>query len=295
MKLLIMAAGLGSRYGGLKQIDSFGPNGETIMDYAIYDAIQSGFGEVIFIIQENMINDLYEKFDHAFEGKIKISHVIQSSEIEFGNSVISRKKPWGTAHAILSAKDVIHGPFAVINADDYYGPKAFRQMADFLSQSNDGSQYALVGYRLGNTLSESGHVARGICKSDNKNYLVSITEKTKIQRKGDQIINLENDEKEFLLPETIVSMNCWAFMPSIFMHIESEFNQFLIECAQSDSAELYIPNVLNGLINNGVVNIRIIESIDSWFGVTYQNDKMRASVRIEEMISSDTYPQQLWS
>lgn len=289
-----MAAGVGSRYGGLKQIDSFGPHGEAIMDYAIYDAIQNGFEEVVFIIQENMIDDLYEKFHHAFGGKIKISHVIQHTDIEFNGSVISRKKPWGTAHAILSAKGVINGPFSVINADDYYGPQAFRQMADFLSKVDSENQYALVGYRLGNTLSESGHVARGICQSDSKDHLISIKEKTKIQREGDQIYNLETDEMELLLPETTVSMNCWAFMPSIFDHIQSEFDNFLVKNAQSDNAELFIPHVLNGLIQNGDVSIKIIESIDSWFGVTYKNDKASAPSRIKELISSGTYPEQLW-
>ncbi len=289
-----MAAGIGSRYGGLKQIDGFGPNGETIMDYSIYDAIKSGFDEVIFILQDNMVEDFYKKFDHAFGGQLKVSHVVQRTDIEYNGSLILRKKPWGTAHAILSARNVIDTPFVVINADDFYGPKAFKQMANFLSEVNSEDQFALVGYRLGNTLTASGHVARGICESDGSNYLVSIKEKTRIFKDGDRIYNLENDVKEYLTTETLVSMNCWAFTPSIFNHIQNSFNDFIARNRQSENAELFIPNVLNGLLDTGAIRIKVIESIDPWFGVTYRGDKEKATSKIDQLIKEGIYPASLW-
>ncbi len=290
-----MAAGIGSRYGGLKQIDSFGPNGEAIMDYSIYDAIQSGFDEVIFIIQENMIKDLYEKFSHNFDGKIKVSHVIQSTEIEVNGDVVSRKRPWGTAHAILSSKSMINEPFLVINADDFYGTRAFRQVTDFILDSKFENEYALVGYRLGNTLSDSGSVARGVCQTNGDGFLSAIEEKTKISKEGDLIINQENEEKEILSPETVVSMNFWAFRPSIFNHIQSRFDEFILENSNSEKAELFIPNVLNELLRLGSIKIKVIESVDPWFGVTYKSDKSYATSRIDDLIKDGTYPEKLWS
>ena len=295
MKLLIMAAGIGSRYGGLKQLDSFGPNGEAIMDYSIYDAIQSGFDEVIFIIQESMISDLYEKFSHKFGGKIKINHVVQQTEIEVNGSVISRKRPWGTAHAILSSKSMINESFLVINADDFYGARAFRQVADFFLDPTSQNEYALVGYQLGNTLSESGSVARGVCQTNGDGFLSAIAEKTKIAKEGDLIVNQQNEENEILSPETVVSMNFWAFNPSIFNHIQTRFDDFISENSNSENAELFIPNVLNDLLGLGGIKIKVIKSVDAWFGVTYKSDKSVVTSRIEGLIKDGTYPEKLWA
>ena len=275
--LLILAAGMGSRYGGLKQLAHLGPNGETIMDYSVDDAIAAGFNKVVFVIRKNIKDDFEFQILTKYKEKIKCEYVFQELDAlpEGFLKHPEREKPYGTAHAILMAKDIIKEPFAVINADDYYSRKAFVAMADFLRQPNHNEKpvFSMIGYQLKNTLSEHGTVARGVCKANENRELVSITEMTKIQRAGNQICNSDEKGRGVLTGNEPVSMNFWGFTPYFFTFLQDLFIHFLKENNNNPKSEFPIPDVINYFIINHLATIKIIDCDAEWFGVTYQEDK----------------------
>ena len=297
--LLILAAGIGSRYGGLKQLDQIGPSGETIIDYSVYDAIQSGFGKVIFVIRESFEKEFREAYIEPLKDKIETDCVFQEIwKIPEGFSYNKeRVKPWGTGHAVLMAAEKINTPFAVINADDFYGRSSFMAVSGFYAdwspeREND---YCMVGYDLGNTLSEHGAVSRGVCRADIQSFLVEVTERTRIERFPDGIAYMDEKDHRVYIPEnTIVSMNFWGFTPSFFHHLESGFRQFLKESAENPKTELYIPKVVNDLIGSGKCTLKVLESRDRWFGMTYREDREMVMARIRELIDQQIYPGNLW-
>jgi len=295
--LLILAAGMGSRYGGLKQVESIGPNGEAIIDYSIYDAIKAGFGKVVFIIRESFADAFKEKFDSKLAGKIDVDYVYQELDIlpEGFTLPVGREKPWGTAHAILVAKDAVKEPFCAINADDFYGYQAYKVMADFLNTSNNNSEYSMVGYRLVNTLSEFGSVSRGVCTVDENSHLKKIVETVKIVKKGNKIISIESDDSETLLTgNEYVSMNFWGLKPSIFPVLETKFTEFLKTEMNKPKSEMYIPTVIFDLINAKQATTKVLEANSTWFGVTYKEDKPYVIEKINTLIANGEYPNKLW-
>lgn len=276
--LLILAAGMGSRYGGLKQLDKLGPHGETIMDYSVSDAIKAGFGKVVFVIRKHFEEDFKKFIISKYEGKIAVDYVFQELDMIPEGIELNpeRVKPYGTAHAVLVAKEAIHEPFAVINADDFYGSDAFRTMANFLMRTDDlnSTQYAMVGYQLNKTLSDFGTVSRGICVADEHRHLKEVTEMTKIRRYDDGIKNITEDGIVTLLPEAVpVSMNFWGFMPNIFGLIESMFVDFLKKNNSNPKSEFFIPLIVTHLIQSNAATVEVLESDAEWFGVTYQEDR----------------------
>lgn len=295
--LLILAAGLGSRYGGVKQMDKVGPSGESIIDYSIYDAIQAGFDKVVFVLNPKIENDFKEIYEPRLKGRIKTDYVLQEitnipEGVKFNPE---RVKPWGTGHAVLMAKDVIKEPFAVINADDFYGRDAYFVMSDFLKErNNDETDYSMVGYKLKNTLSDFGSVSRGVCAIDEKGYLTDVVERTSIERKGDKIVFIE-DGKEYEIDEDVlVSMNFWGFTPAFFPQLEEDFKDFIVKNADKLKAEFYIPLVVNNLIKKGEATVKVLESKAQWFGVTYKEDKPFTIKKINELVKSGVYPENLW-
>ena len=295
--LLILAAGMGSRYGGLKQVEPVGPNGETIIEYSIFDAIRAGFGKVVFVIRNSFAEEFKARFDQKLKGKIKVEYVYQ----ELGNLPegyklpAEREKPWGTGHAILMGKDLIHEPFAAINADDFYGAPAFNSIAKFFKNEVSSSRYGMVGYLLKNTLSDFGTVSRGVCKMDQNDFLSEITECTKIASEGQQIFyKNESEEKEKLEGNTPVSMNFWGFHPSLFEHLENQFKTFLDEKIDMPKSEFYIPSVVFSLIQSGEVQAKVIKADSPWFGVTYPKDKDYVVNQIQQLTEQGEYPQKLW-
>ncbi|MCD4698744.1 MAG: nucleotidyltransferase [Bacteroidales bacterium] len=297
--LLILAAGMGSRYGGLKQVDPVGPNGEAIIDYSIYDAIRTGYGKVVFVIRESFADAFKGTFNKKLEGKIEVEYVYQELDnIPEGIPVNpERTKPWGTGHAVLVAKNVINGPFVVINADDFYGPSSYQLLTDYFKVIEDskGENYSMVGYGLEHTLSEHGHVSRGVCEKDKNDFLQTVVERTQIERIDGKIISQidENTQME-LTGKEVVSMNTWGFAPSFFQYLESFFAEFIKENANNPKAEFYIPTVVNELINKGKITLKVLESKDMWFGVTYKEDKDSAVSSINALIKSGVYPSKLW-
>ncbi|HQA86115.1 MAG TPA: sugar phosphate nucleotidyltransferase [Bacteroidales bacterium] len=276
--LLILAAGMGSRYGGLKQLDRLGPNGETIMDYSISYAIGSNFGKIVFVIRKNMETDFREIIIEQYKNQIEIDYVFQELDsLPDGFSTPADKvKPYGTAHAILTAKSAINEPFVVINADDFYGKEAFYTISNFLNSQPQDSipTFAMVGYKLGNTLSENGGVSHGVCSVDSNNYLRSIEEITKIRRVDNTIQGIKSDgTTTHLLPEQIVSMNFWGFTPLFFDKLEELFIDFLKNSKQDITAEFQIPTVIHHLIKNNLAKIHVLTTNASWFGVTYKEDR----------------------
>jgi len=297
--LLVLAAGMGSRYGSLKQVDPIGPSGETIIDYSIYDAIRAGFGKVIFVIRKSFEQDFRNIYITKLRPIIPVSYVFQ--EIENISSDIQipagRTKPWGTVHAVLMAKNVIHEPFAVINGDDFYGSGAFEIMANYLNalKSDLQTQFAMVGYQVGNTLSDYGSVSRGICKADKNDFLLSITERTKIQFSGGKIVYLNTDETEvFIKNETLVSMNFWGLTPEFFKQAEDSFEKFLKINRNSLQAEFYIPTCIDNMISEKTANVKVLKCADKWFGVTYKEDKPIVIEKLTKLIESGVYPAKLW-
>lgn len=293
--LLIMAAGMGSRYGGLKQLDPIGPSGETLMDYSIYDAIRAGFGRLIFVIRPDIEESFKSTIGSRYEGAIDIDYAFQTLDAKIGDFTIpdERKKPWGTGHAILVASDVAKRPFAVINADDYYGADSFRLMADFLNgpTTRDPNRYAMIGYNLSNTLSENGHVSRGICETDSDGALRRVVEHTKIVKTdaGAEALTPSGATKK-LNGEEIVSMNLWGFSPSIFKRLSNYFQTFLAEQGADPNAEFYIPFVVDDLIRSGQAKVNVVTTPDRWFGVTYREDKPLAEASIQALIDKGQYP-----
>ena len=297
--LLVLAAGIGSRYGSLKQIDPIGPGGETIIDYSIYDALNAGFGKVVFIIRREIEEDFKEVFVKKFQKIIPVEYVFQEiSRVPQGITIPEgRVKPWGTGHAVMMAAEVIHEPFAVINADDYYGADAFKKMAAYLTAPahNHPTDYSMVGYLLKNTLSAHGAVSRGVCRLSNDAYLMGITECTNIRQMQGKIAFRAADETEISLPEeTIVSMNFWGFMPSFFDHLSLEFAGFIQLNYDQPKAEFYIPTVVDNLIKSGEAKVQVLKSADQWFGVTYKEDKPIVIQKINALIKKGVYPAHLW-
>ena len=294
--LLILAAGMASRYGSMKQIQSFGPGGETIMDYSIYDAIRAGFGKVVFIIRKDFADDFKEIFEPKLKGRIPTDYVYQDLDDFTGNVQIpsDRKKPWGTAHAVLCAKDAVREPFAVINADDFYGRDSFEKAYQFLTTDVREDQHAIIGYDLAKTLSENGTVSRGVCEVDGHGYLKSIAERTKVYREGDKIVYEENDQKQELPSDSKVSMNFWCFHPAIFGIIEGLFRDFLEKNATNPKAEFFIPIIGDHLVRTGTGKIKIIPTGAQWFGVTYKEDAPQVKGSLEHLVHQGEYPGKLW-
>ena len=294
--LIILAAGMGSRYGGLKQLDEVGPNGEAIIDYSLYDAITAGFGKVVFIIRTDFAEAFRERFDPKLKGRIEVEYVYQSLDKIPAGFTLSpqREKPWGTAHALLMADGAANEPMAVINADDFYGKKAYQAMADFLTSSNDPSEYAMVGYNVENTLSDHGTVSRGVCETDSEGYLTTVVERTKIKGEEDGIFFYEEDGKHPLNPKSPVSMNFWGLKPNVFSYLKEGFASFLTLHGHELKSEYYIPLLINDNIVNGNIRTKVIECDSPWFGVTYIEDKPIVKGRIAQLIEEGVYPKELW-
>jgi len=288
--LLVLAAGIGSRYGGLKQIDPVGPNGETIIDYSVYDAMRAGFGKLVFVIRRDIENLFRESIEGRFAKRLPVECVFQELD-ELPSGFIApqaRTKPWGTGHAILAADSAVHEPFAAINADDFYGRSSFHVLADYLM--GRPLDYAMVGFKLANTLSEHGAVSRGVCECEADGALREVNELTKIARTDGGIQSAERE----LSGEEIVSMNFWGFTPAIFSQLRERFAAFLRQQGDDPKAEFFIPSVLNELIASGQARVRVLSTSDVWFGVTYQKDKARVAEGIRQMIARGIYPERLW-
>lgn len=298
--LLILAAGMASRYGSMKQIDGFGPNGETIIDYSIYDAIKAGFGKVCFIIKEEFAEDFKELFENKLKGKIDTDYVFQDFDLtKHGiERKVERLKPWGTAHAVLAAKNNINEPFCVINADDFYGYDSFKKMADFLTNDVSDENFALMGYQVDNTLSDYGSVSRGVCQVDEEGNMTTVTERTKVYFKtinGEKKVFYEEDGIEYELPNNSrVSMNFWGFTPAVFKDSEELLHKFVEENHQDPKAEFFIPLVADELIKEKKVSFKVIPTASQWFGVTYLEDKPIVQESISNLLKKGIYPEQLW-
>ena len=295
--LVILAAGMASRYGSQKQTEGFGPNGETIMDYSIYDAVRAGFGKVVFIIREDFATAFKEVFEPKLKGKIETTYVYQSlDKFTTGfNIPAERTKPWGTAHAVLCTKGLVNEPFAVINADDYYGKEAFEQAYKFLTTDCSEKTYCILGYELANTLSANGTVSRGVCSTNSENILTQINERTKIYRKEDgQIVYEENGIETPLKEDTRVSMNFMCFAPGFIDLCESEFSSFLEKQGQELKSEFYIPYVTGQFTTLGLGDVKVIPTNAKWFGVTYKEDAPGVKASIDKLVQDKVYPEKLW-
>lgn len=299
--LAVMAAGIGTRYGGLKQIDPVGLNGEIILEYSIYDALKAGFRQVVFIIRQDMEAAFRARVGRATEKRMDTVYVFQDlGNVPEGFIVpADRKKPWGTGHAVLSCKDAVYTPFAVINADDYYGATAFQALADYLRQAQDRDgvyEYGMVGYALGNTLSAHGHVARGVCQVTPDGFLIDVRERTHIERFPDGIQYTENGADWVRLPsDSSVSLNTWGFTPSIFEELEARFALFLQRnIASLSKAEYFLPDVVGDLVKEGKARVKVLPTKEKWYGVTYQEDRPHVQAAIREMIRQGIYPEKLW-
>ena len=295
--LLILAAGMGSRYGGIKQLDQFGPNGETIIDYSLFDAIRAGFGKVVFIIREELKADFEEIFLPKLAGKIAVDFAIQAldSYVPADLGPVSRTKPWGTGHAMLCAWEQTQTPFAVINADDFYGLEAFQIMGEFLQTDADDALHAMVGYEVKNTLSEFGSVSRGVCTVDERENLITVIERTKIyQTEADQIVFEEADGLTPLEPDTPVSMNFWGFKPAVFPLVQQQFAEYARINFSLPKAEFYIPTVMTNLIQNQQGACKVFRSSSEWFGVTYPEDKPTVQASLRQLHEQGKYPEKLW-
>lgn len=294
--LLILAAGMASRYGGMKQIEAFGPDGETIMDYSIYDAIRAGFGKIVFIIREEFAEQFKDIFEPKLKGKIETAYVYQDMDAHLNGyeRPVDRTKPWGTAHAVLCAKGVINEPFAVINADDFYGRDSFEKAAEFLHTDCSSNHYAIIGYQLKQTLSEYGTVNRGVCSTDNEGHLNSVVERLNISYKNGVVTCDDGLTPKELDVNTIVSMNFWCFHPSIFDYSEKLFATFLEKRGAEPKSEFFIPIVADDFMHNGGGKIEIIPTNAIWFGVTYKEDAPAVRKAIDMLLEQGEYPVGLW-
>lgn len=297
MTLVILAAGLGSRYGGLKQLDAISENNETIIDFAIFDAIQVGFEKVVFVIRKEFSQQIKEIYIPRLQNKIAVSFVCQeTNNIPKKFLPIKRTKPWGTAHALLTAKKEVDNNFCVINADDFYGKEAFKKMYSFLkNQPVNSYKFSMIGYLVKNTLSDNGSVSRGECIVNNKKELVQIHERKAIVKTQKEIVYNENNKEIPLDKSTIVSMNFWGFTPKIFSEIEHQFYTFLEKNSNNNEAEFYLPSVVNNLLESKKATVNVIKTTAIWMGVTYKNDKEKVVLGIKKMKEEGNYPQKLWS
>jgi UTP-glucose-1-phosphate uridylyltransferase len=297
--LLVLAAGMGSRYGGLKQLDAIGPAGETIIDYSVYDAKRAGFGNVVFVIRRDIEDVFKDKVGCRYAGEIPVTYAYQQLDaLPAGFSVPEgREKPWGTGHAILAARDLINEPFAVINADDFYGAGGYTTACKHLQRAQDSgnADYCLIGYRLGNTLSEHGSVSRGICQRDTDGYLDHVVETHNIAR-ADGGIHADGPDggKQRLSGDEVVSMNLWGFTPSIFDHLESQFKRFLKTRGGEMKSEFYIPSVVNELIQSGQARAKVLSCEAKWFGVTFREDRPSVEESVRKLVEGGVYPSPLW-
>ena len=298
--LVILAAGMGSRFGGLKQITPIGDNGELIIDFSVFDALRAGFKKIVFIIKEENEADFERLIGSKVRPFAEVQYCYQSmSDIPEGEAVPEgRTKPWGTGHAALCCRTAVDGPFAVINSDDYYGPQAFQLLYDYLSSAEDDEvcHYAMVGYRLGNTLTENGTVSRGVCEEDENHFLTGITERTKIEGKGDVAVFHEGEEQQELPLDTIVSMNMWAFTESALAGLQQEFENFFKVKFPNDpmKAEFYLPSAVDTMIKSGKADVKVLRSPDKWYGVTYKEDKDFVAASMKALKDNGTYPNELW-
>ena len=299
--LLLLAAGMGSRYGGLKQLDGLGPNGETIMDYSIYDAIKAGFGKIVFVIRKDFEDDFRQKVLSKYEGHIPAEVCFQAMDkLPEGFTVPEgRQKPWGTNHAVMMAKGLINEPFCVINCDDFYNRDAYMVMGKFLSELPEGSKnrYSMVGFRVGNTLSENGTVARGICSKDNEGHLTEVVERTEIMRVDGKVCYKDEEGKWVAVEDnTPVSMNMWGFTPDYFEYSDEYFKEFLSDAKNMENlkAEFFIPLVVNNLIHEGTATVKVLDTTSKWFGVTYAADRQATVDRIKKLIDEGVYPNRLF-
>lgn len=299
--LLLLAAGMGSRYGGLKQLDGLGPNDETIMDYSIYDAIKAGFGKIVFVIRKDFEDDFRQKVLSKYEGHIPAEVCFQAiDKLPEGFTVPEgREKPWGTNHAVMMAEGLIHEPFCVINCDDFYNRDAYMVMGKFLSELPEGSKnrYSMVGFRVGNTLSENGTVARGICSKDNEGHLTEVVERTEIMRVDGKVCYKDEEGKWVAVEDnTPVSMNMWGFTPDYFEYSDEYFKEFLSDAKNMENlkAEFFIPLVVNNLIHEGTATVKVLDTTSKWFGVTYAADRQATVDRIQKLIEEGVYPNRLF-
>lgn len=294
--LLILAAGMGSRYGGLKQLDEVGQAGEAIMDYSIYDALKAGFGKVVFVIRRDFEQEFKDKIGSRWEGKIAVEYAFQGADtfVPAVPGQVERAKPWGTGHAVLVAKDVVKEPFVAINADDFYGYSGFEKMSKFLSNDCKPTHYGMVGYVLKNTLSENGAVSRGVCSMDENNLLRTVTECTGIEETPEGIFYNAENGKAPLDASALVSMNIWGFHPHIFELLQEGFNDFVAANAANPKAEFYISSFANDLINKGTATFTVLPNDEKWYGVTYREDKEMVQAAFAEMTEKGTYPVGLW-
>ncbi|MBK8946306.1 MAG: nucleotidyltransferase [Ignavibacteriae bacterium] len=295
--LLILAAGLASRYGSLKQIDRIGPSGERIIDYSVFDAIKAGFGKIVYVIRENFKIEFHEVIINELPSEIYTDTVCQElnavpTKIRFSKE---RIKPWGTGHALLVASSVINEPFTVINADDFYGAESFKLAYDFLTSNKQSAEHALIGFKLNNTLSDYGSVSRGVCEADKNNFMTSIIERPEIKKEKEKIL-FKNEFGHWnpLTGSEIVSMNMFAFKDGIFKMYKESFSKFLKNYGNDLKAEFYLPSVVDELIKNNIGKVKILETPDSWFGLTYKEDKKIVTERINELVEKGIYPQKLW-
>jgi NDP-sugar pyrophosphorylase family protein len=288
--LLVLAAGMGSRYGGLKQIDPVGPTGEPVLDYAVFDARRAGFGRVVFVIRRDFEALFREKIGARYAGRIAVDYVFQSLDaLPAGFTVpAGREKPWGTAHAVWCARDAVKENFAAINADDFYGADSFAQLANFLSGAR-GAQAAMVGFRLANTLSEHGAVSRGVCVADAAGALRSITEQT-----GILASDIGAGPGRKFSGDELVSMNCWGFTPALFAALDAQLREFLAARSGDAKAEFYLPAAVSEQIARGLASVRVLPTAGAWFGVTYREDKPRVTAAIAELVRRGVYPENLW-
>ena len=294
--LLILAAGIGSRYGGVKQLDQFGPNGETIIDYSLFDAIRAGFGKVVFIVRAEILEDVKEIFVPKLQGRVEYDFAIQGYDTHVPASLgpVNRQKPWGTGHAMLCAWEKTTTPFAIINADDFYGYEAFETMCGFLSSDKDPIRHAMVSYELKRTLSENGTVSRGVCTEDTSGHLLNVVERTKIFEKENKIYFDENGVLTELASETPVSMNFWGFKPGVFPKTQALFEAYAADNMDNPKAEFYIPTVMSSLLASGEGTCNVFKSTSDWFGVTYPEDKPVVQAQLNKLHAENKYPASLW-
>ena len=295
--LVVLAAGMASRYGSMKQVQSFGPSGETIMEYSIYDAISAGFGKVVFIIRKEFADSFKAQIEPKIQGKIQIDYVFQELNAHLGNHTVpaDRVKPWGTAHAVLCCKETVKEPFAVINADDFYGKDAFVKAYNFLTTACNDTTYGIIGYKLNNTLSENGSVSRGVCEVDANLNLVTVNERTKIYTNESGVVFEDESGIHSLTGEESVSMNFMCFAPNFTTLCDSLFSSFLDKSIQEPKSEFFLPLVVNHFITNKIGDVKIVTTDAQWFGVTYKEDAPDVLTKVAKLVADNVYPNNLWA